>query len=89
MYTRICLVQGVDQAAASAPEYGPLLLLDTAGCDMEEETEEGSESTRNRGEAETALAHAHRLLELGLNAGSLGIITPYSAQVGGRDAPAS
>ncbi len=31
---------------------GPLLLLDTAGCDMDEQAEEGSGSKYNDGEAE-------------------------------------
>ncbi len=42
-------MQGVAPAAA---EFGPLLLVDTAGCDMEEVREEDGTSTANPGEAE-------------------------------------
>ena len=74
-------MQGLDQKMAAGPEYGPLLLLDTAGCDMEEDCEEGSDSRRNEGEAKVALAHAQKLLAMGLTPEDVGIITPYSAQV--------
>ena len=74
--------QGVDTARAAGAEWGPVLLLDTAGCGMEEAADEGSDSRRNEGEARVALAHAQRLLDLGLRAEDVGIITPYSAQVG-------
>lgn len=74
-------VQGVDAAAAADSEYGPLLLLDTAGCDMEEASDEVSDSKRNQGEAQVALAHAQRLVALGVAPHDIGIITPYSAQV--------
>ena len=36
---------------------GPLLLLDTAGCDMDEQAEEGSGSKYNDGEAQVCLRH--------------------------------
>ena len=71
----------MNSSRASAEEYGPLLLLDTAGCDMEEGTQEGSDSRLNEGEAAVALAHAGRLVDLGVLPGDVGIITPYSAQV--------
>lgn len=78
--------QGVDAARASSQDYGPLLLLDTAGCDMEEAQEEGIDSRLNDGEARVALAHAARLMELGVPAPRIGIITPYSAQVPAAEA---
>ena len=46
-------MQGVAPAAA---EFGPLLLVDTAGCDMEEAREEDGTSTANPGEAEVNLS---------------------------------
>ncbi|GJP51811.1 hypothetical protein CLOM_g10946 [Closterium sp. NIES-68] len=60
-----------------------LVLVDTTGCDeVEEQREEEGESLRNEGEARVVVAHVRRLLEAGVDAGDIGIITPYSAQVG-------
>jgi hypothetical protein len=42
-------LQGVD---AEAEELGPLVLIDTAGCGMEEAADEDSDSKRNEGEAQ-------------------------------------
>ncbi|XP_021282252.1 DNA-binding protein SMUBP-2 isoform X1 [Herrania umbratica] len=57
-----------------------LLLIDIAGCDMEEKKDE-EESTLNEGEAEVAISHAKRLVQSGVHASDIGIITPYAAQV--------
>nr|XP_025885666.1 DNA-binding protein SMUBP-2 isoform X3 [Solanum lycopersicum] len=57
-----------------------LLLIDTAGCDMEEKRDE-EDSTLNEGEAEVAISHAKRLVESGVRASDIGLITPYAAQV--------
>ncbi|KAL9275323.1 DNA-binding protein SMUBP-2-like protein [Drosera capensis] len=57
-----------------------LLLIDIAGCDMEEKKDE-EESTLNEGEATVAVAHSRRLVESGVRASDIGIITPYAAQV--------
>lgn len=57
-----------------------LLLIDIAGCDMEEKKDE-EESTLNEGEADVAIAHANRLVQSGVQACDIGIITPYAAQV--------
>ena len=62
-------------------EQGPLLLVDTAGADMEE-LEEASGSRSNAGEAGLALAHVRKLVAAGLKPQDMGIISPYSAQVG-------
>ncbi|CAI5522191.1 unnamed protein product [Closterium sp. Naga37s-1] len=60
-----------------------LVLVDTTGCDdVEEQREEEGESLRNEGEARVVVAHVRRLLEAGVDAGDIGIVTPYSAQVG-------
>ena len=42
-------------AARAAAEFGPLLLVDTAGCDMEEVREEDGTSIANPGEAQVRL----------------------------------
>lgn len=47
---------------------------------MEEKKDE-EESTLNEGEADVAIAHANRLLQSGVQACDIGIITPYAAQV--------
>ncbi|KAI4348722.1 hypothetical protein L6164_009409 [Bauhinia variegata] len=57
-----------------------LLLIDIAGCDMEEKKDE-EDSTLNEGEAEVAIAHAKRLVQSGVLPSGIGIITPYAAQV--------
>lgn len=47
---------------------------------MEEKKDE-EDSTLNEGEAEVAMAHAKRLVQSGVQASDIGIITPYAAQV--------
>lgn len=47
---------------------------------MEEKKDE-EESTLNEGEAEVCVSHAKRLVESGISASDIGIITPYNAQV--------
>ena len=60
-----------------------LVLIDTAGCGMEERVEEEGDSTGNPGEARVAFAVAARLVFSGsVKPTELGIIAPYSAQVG-------
>ncbi|XP_057547846.1 uncharacterized protein LOC130826263 isoform X3 [Amaranthus tricolor] len=70
-------LEGVNKTTATEPT---LLLVDIAGCDMEEKKDE-EDSTLNDGEAEVAIAHAKRLVESGVQASNIGIITPYNAQV--------
>ncbi|RLN40592.1 DNA-binding protein SMUBP-2 isoform X1 [Panicum miliaceum] len=52
----------------------------TVQCDMEEVKDE-EESTMNEGEAAVSIAHAKLLVESGVHASDVGIITPYAAQV--------
>lgn len=47
---------------------------------MDEKKDE-EDSTLNEGEAEVAMAHAKRLVQSGVQASDIGIITPYAAQV--------
>uniref|UniRef100_A0AAV1TEX1 DNA helicase n=1 Tax=Peronospora matthiolae TaxID=2874970 RepID=A0AAV1TEX1_9STRA len=66
-----------------------LLLLDTAGCDLEEDVDEdhdeGQEVLRlsksNKGEALIAARHVQALLEAGLKEDEVAVITPYNKQV--------
>ncbi|EFJ16961.1 hypothetical protein SELMODRAFT_27603, partial [Selaginella moellendorffii] len=57
-----------------------LVLIDICGCDMEESKDE-TESSFNEGEARIAIAHAQKLVESGVKAIDIGIVTPYAAQV--------
>jgi hypothetical protein len=59
-----------------------LTFSNTLRCDMEEVKDE-EESTMNEGEAAVSIAHAKLLVESGVNASDIGIITPYAAQVFG------
>ncbi|HZN59744.1 MAG TPA: IGHMBP2 family helicase [Planctomycetota bacterium] len=59
----------------------PLWFIDTAGCGFEEEQEAEGGSRRNEGEAGVVAAHLQRLLDAGVPARSIGVITPYNAQV--------
>ncbi|KAL0339631.1 UNVERIFIED_CONTAM: DNA-binding protein SMUBP-2 [Sesamum radiatum] len=70
-------LEDVKKSSSTEPT---LLLIDIAGCDMEEKKDE-EDSTLNEGEAAVAIAHARRLVESGVQAANVGIITPYAAQV--------
>ncbi|KAF8044012.1 hypothetical protein BT93_A2098 [Corymbia citriodora subsp. variegata] len=74
---RLLDLEDVKSSSSTEPT---LLLIDTAGCDMEEKKDE-EESTLNEGEAEVAIAHAKRLVSSGVRASDIGVITPYAAQV--------
>lgn len=70
-------LEGVKKSSSTEPT---LLLVDTAGCDMEEKKDE-EDSTMNEGEAAVAIAHSKRLIECGVRPSDVGIIAPYAAQV--------
>ena len=75
--------------ASPAPPFPVLLLIDTAGCGMEEtvDDEGGGGSKLNDGEARVVMAHVRKLIAAGVPSAAIGVITPYSAQVpqgGGR-----
>ena len=65
----------------------PMMLIDTAGCDLlEGVTEAGRgggdvESRFNEGEASIALSHVRDLIQAGLSPTDCAIITPYNGQV--------
>jgi ATP-dependent RNA/DNA helicase IGHMBP2 len=75
------LLTGLPDVEEAPETLAPLLFIDTSGCGYDEETEAEGESKENAGEAEAAARHAERLVELGVPAGRIGVITPYSAQV--------
>eukprot|EP00898_Chlorokybus_atmophyticus_P008172 jgi/Chlat1/8356/Chrsp80S00636 len=76
---RLCDVEGVKKADVT--EH-PLLLIDTAGCEMEEGREEDGDSYFNAGEAALVIKHALALVSCGVSALNIGVITPYNGQVG-------
>lgn len=58
----------------------PLLLIDTAGCDCYESTNAAG-SRFNRGEAHIVQQHVQKLLDMGVPASQIAVITPYNGQV--------
>jgi superfamily I DNA and/or RNA helicase len=46
-----------------------------------EEVKDEEESTMNEGEASVSIAHAKLLVDCGVHASNIGIITPYATQV--------
>jgi hypothetical protein len=57
-----------------------LLLLDTAGCDMDESDCQGG-SHRNEYEADIVLKHVRMLVLSGVSPCDIGVITPYNGQL--------
>ena len=57
----------------------PLVLIDTAGCDLEEDDTEG-DSRSNAGEAQIAVQHTETLITAGVRPEEIAVITPYNAQ---------
>ncbi|KAE9333793.1 DNA-binding protein [Phytophthora fragariae] len=66
-----------------------LLLLDTAGCELEEDANDDDNKSRsilqlsksNEGEARVVARHVRALLESGLKEDEVAVITPYNKQV--------
>ncbi|GIL45596.1 hypothetical protein Vafri_2803 [Volvox africanus] len=58
-----------------------LLLVDTAGCGFEEQQEAEGSSYANFGEAKAVMVYVRRLVNRGIAAHNIGVITPYNAQV--------
>jgi ATP-dependent RNA/DNA helicase IGHMBP2 len=75
------LVAAEAVAALTLKDLPVLFFIDTAGCDMEEQREDEGESLRNPGEAEVVMKYVSQLASMGIPLASIGIITPYSAQV--------
>ncbi|GIL45595.1 hypothetical protein Vafri_2803 [Volvox africanus] len=62
-----------------------LLLVDTAGCGFEEQQEAEGSSYANFGEAKAVMVYVRRLVNRGIAAHNIGVITPYNAQVWRRE----
>uniref|UniRef100_A0A8D2DWY3 R3H domain-containing protein n=1 Tax=Sciurus vulgaris TaxID=55149 RepID=A0A8D2DWY3_SCIVU len=66
---------------ADTEETGlPLLLVDTAGCGLLE-LEEDDQSRGNPGEVRLVTLHVQALVDAGVSAGDIAVITPYNLQV--------
>ncbi|GJN24148.1 hypothetical protein PR202_gb11870 [Eleusine coracana subsp. coracana] len=74
------MLYDLEEVKHSSSTEPTIILIDTTGCDMEEVKDE-EESTMNEGEAAVSIAHAKLLVESGVHASDIGIITPYAAQV--------
>lgn len=59
----------------------PLLLIDTAGCDVREKEVEDEVSKGNEGEADIVAAHVRALITAGLQPSDIAVIAPYNLQV--------
>ncbi|KAJ7381195.1 DNA-binding protein SMUBP-2 [Desmophyllum pertusum] len=58
----------------------PLLLIDTAGCDVREKEVEDEVSKGNEGEADIVAAHVVALITAGLQPSDIAVIAPYNLQ---------
>lgn len=59
----------------------PLLLIDTAGCDVREKEVEDEVSKGNEGEADIVAVHVVTLITAGLQPSDIAVIAPYNLQV--------
>jgi predicted DNA helicase len=75
---RLCDLPGVD---ANPLTEAPVQFIDTAGASYDEELEEDTGSRRNVQEAALVVKKIAALLDAGVNAAQIGVITPYRAQV--------
>lgn len=75
---RLCDLPGVTSGPLTEL---PIEFIDTAGAGYDEELEPDGESRRNSHEANLVVAKVRALIEAGVAAGDIGVITPYAAQV--------
>jgi predicted DNA helicase len=75
---RLCDLPGVRSEPLTE---SPVQFIDTAGASYDEEAEEDTGSRRNVEEAGLAARKVRQLLDAGLAAAQVGVITPYRAQV--------
>ena len=69
---------GVEQGEATDPT---LVLVDTAGCSMEELTTTDGISKCNPGEASVVVGHINNLVKAGIKVEDIAVVTPYNLQV--------
>lgn len=78
---RLHTASELPEVAATPLTQEPLAYVDTAGAGYEEQWNDLLESRENEGEARLALQIYGQLRESGLPARSIGLLTPYVAQV--------
>lgn len=75
------LLSDLDSVDSTELTQSPLLFIDTAGANWDEELEPDGESKRNPKEAEFIMNKVKQLVESGVSAGDIAVIAPYAAQV--------
>ncbi len=78
---RTALLTDSPQIKSSLLTDCPIHFIDTAGASYDEEQEPDGDSKLNPLEAELVIKKVHELLECGLAAEQIAVISPYSAQV--------
>eukprot|EP00955_Chlamydomonas_euryale_P113301 366209-Chlamydomonas_euryale.AAC.6 len=76
-----CLADLLTEAPAAKSKKPAKVPSTNTGCGFEEQQEEEGDSRTNLGEAKAVIAHVERLIAAGIAPESIGIITPYNAQV--------
>uniref|UniRef100_A0A8C6FZD0 DNA-binding protein SMUBP-2 n=1 Tax=Moschus moschiferus TaxID=68415 RepID=A0A8C6FZD0_MOSMO len=75
------LLRDLPGVAATEETGIPLLLLDTAGCGLLELEEDDEQSKGNPGEVRLVGLHVQALVDAGVRAADIAVITPYNLQV--------
>uniref|UniRef100_A0A452UVW1 DNA-binding protein SMUBP-2 n=1 Tax=Ursus maritimus TaxID=29073 RepID=A0A452UVW1_URSMA len=75
------LLRDLPGVAATEETGIPLLLVDTAGCGLFELEEEDDQSKGNPGEVRLVSLHIQALVDAGVQASDIAVITPYNLQV--------
>ncbi|XP_059255360.1 DNA-binding protein SMUBP-2 isoform X3 [Mustela nigripes] len=75
------LLRDLPGVAATEETSVPLLLVDTAGCGLFELEEDDDQSKGNPGEVRLVSLHIQALVDAGVQASDIAVITPYNLQV--------
>ncbi|KAK1335647.1 hypothetical protein QTO34_003440 [Cnephaeus nilssonii] len=75
------LLRDLPGVAATEETGLPLLLVDTAGCGLSELEGEEDQSKGNPGEVRLVSSHVQALVDAGVAASDIAVITPYNLQV--------
>ncbi|KAI6053984.1 DNA-binding protein SMUBP-2 [Marmota monax] len=75
------LLRDLPGVAATEETGIPLLLVDTAGCGLLELEDYDEQSRGNPGEVRLVTLHVQALVDAGVQAGDIAVITPYNLQV--------
>lgn len=75
------LLQDLPGVQPTAFTTAPVHFIDTAGAGLDEKKEEDGVSTANPGEADLVARFARELMDSGVPAADIAVITPYAAQV--------